>query len=55
MKQTGSSTAMLVVRIVTKLQMPMTTADTQSSCWLVKRNFIRNSIGNHTAMPARPV
>ena len=55
MKQTGSKTAMFVVRMVMKLQRPMTTAAPQSSCWFVKRNFIRNSIGNHTAMPARPV
>ena len=55
MKQTGRRTAMSVVLIVMKLQMPITAAAPQSSCWLVKRNFIRKSIGNQTAMPARPV
>ena len=55
MKQTGRRMAILVVLIVMKLQMPITAAAPQSSCWLVKRNFIRKSIGNQTAMPAKPV
>ena len=53
-KQTGSRIAMFVVRIVIKLHTAITTAEVISSCWFVKRNFIRNSIGNHTAMPAKP-
>ena len=55
MKQTGRRMAILVVLIVMKLQIPITAAAPQSSCWLVKRNFIRKSIGNQTAIPAKPV
>ena len=55
MKQTGRRIAILVVLIVMTLQTPITAAAPQSSCWLVKRNFMRNSIGNQTAIPANPV
>ena len=45
--------AMLVVRMVMKLHTAITTAEPTSRKRLVKRNFMRKSIGNHTAMPAR--
>ena len=55
MKQTGRRIAMLVVFMVMTLHTPITAAAPQSSCWLVKRNFMRKSIGNQTAIPANPV
>ena len=45
MKHTTSSSGMKVVWRVTRLVTAMTTAEVMSSCWLVKRNFMRKSMG----------
>lgn len=45
MKHTTSSSGMKVVWMVTRLVTAMTTAEVMSSCWLVKRNFMRKSMG----------
>ena len=45
MKHTTSSSGMKVVWMVTRLHTETTMADPMMSCWLVKRNFMRKSIG----------
>ena len=52
MKHTARSSGIDWLCMVTRLQMPITIAEVQRSCRLVNLNFILNSIGNHTAIPA---
>ena len=45
MKHTTSSSGIYVERMVMRLQTAMTIAEPMMSCWLVKRNFMRKSMG----------